>query len=343
MNTSEKFQFYFLLAIIIVVSILSIFIFSPFLNALILAVVFSVMFNGLYRNILGITKNNESLSSLATIVIVVVLVVGPILFLGLQIFQEAQGLYITLLEKGGDRGILSVIDMLSSSLSKTFPILGNLSFDVDQYLKETLSLFSSHLGGFFSSFAKILTSAFLFMIALYYMLKDGKRIHKYILKLSPLPDTYDEAVLDKLSLAVKSVMFGSISVAAIQGLVAATGYYIFGVPSAVLWGTVTAVSALIPAIGTSLILVPAILFLFLSGQTFSGIGLLIWGAIAVGTIDNFVGPKLVGRGMELHPLIVFISVIGGIIFFGPLGFLLGPLTLNLLIVLLDIYSQVTKE
>ena len=99
-----------------------------------------------------------------------------------------------------------------------------------------------------------------------------------------------------------------------------------------------AIAALIPSVGTALVFVPAIILLFISGQIFAAFGLLLWGALAVGLIDNFLGPKLIGRGMHLHPLLVLFSVLGGIVFFGPIGFVLGPIILSLLFALLDIYS-----
>ena len=97
------------------------------------------------------------------------------------------------------------------------------------------------------------------------------------------------------------------------------------------------IAALIPGIGTALVLIPAILFLFITGEMFSGVGLIVWVVVAVGLVDNFLGPKLVGHGMQLHPLIILLSVFGGIGFFGPIGFLLGPLAISLLFVLIDIY------
>jgi len=115
------------------------------------------------------------------------------------------------------------------------------------------------------------------------------------------------------------------------------------VPSAILWGVIAAITALIPGFGTSLVIIPAILYLFLTGHIVQAVGLVIWGALAVGLIDNFLGPKLVGRGMHLHPLLVILSVLGGAALFGPIGFLLGPLCLGLFLTLFDIYFYLSKK
>ena len=132
-------------------------------------------------------------------------------------------------------------------------------------------------------------------------------------------------------------------IAVIQGASTSIGLAIFGVPNAIIWGMVAAVASLIPGLGTSLIILPAILYLFLNEQTMQAAGLIIWGMTAVGLIDNFLGPKIVGRGMKLHPLLVILAVLGGFAFFGPIGFILGPLTLGMFLALFDIYFYLSQK
>ena len=100
------------------------------------------------------------------------------------------------------------------------------------------------------------------------------------------------------------------------------------------WGVVAALAALIPGIGTALVLLPAIGYLFFTGSTGMAIGLLVWGFVAVGLIDNFLGPILVNRGVKIHPFLILLSIFGGPSFFGPIGFVLGPLIVALLFALL---------
>ena len=184
---------------------------------------------------------------------------------------------------------------------------------------------------------------FIFLIAIYYLFKDGHKLKTAIIILSPLQDIHDETIFDKLALAINSVIRGNLAVALVQGVLTAIGFALFGVPNATLWGSIAAIAALIPGIGTALVLLPAILYLYLSGETLSAVGLLFWGMTAVGLVDNFLGPKLASRGMRLHQFLILLSILGGISFFGPLGFLLGPLILSLLFALLEIYFAVSKE
>ncbi len=340
----RKSQLYFLLATLAGTFILVFFIFRPFLYALALAMVFAIVFQPVYKKIVGFTRGRRGLSALATILIVVALIFTPIIFLGIQIFQEAQQLYSSLAEDGGKNAVLNIFNGLLNSFQKYFPATQEFSLNIDQYLKQGLSWLLQHLGSVFGSFAKMAVSSFLFLIALYYLLKDGQKFKAAIIALSPLSDADDEAIFQKLRMAIGSVMKGNLLIALIQGVLTSVGFAIFGIHNAVLWGSVAAIAAFIPGIGTALVLTPAILFLFFKGEVFSGVGLIVWGVGAVGLVDNFLGPKLVGRGMQLHPLIILLSVLGGIGFFGPIGFLLGPLTVSLLFALLSIYSSLmTKE
>jgi predicted PurR-regulated permease PerM len=186
-------------------------------------------------------------------------------------------------------------------------------------------------------------SLFIFLATLYYLLKDGEKIKKFIIELSPLRDRNDEAILKKLEGAANSIVKGNLLIALTQGVLTAAGLWVFGVPNAALWGSVTVITAIIPGVGTALVLAPAIAFLFFSGATASGFGLLAWGVGAVGLVDNFLGPRLVGRGMQLHPLIILLSVLGGIAFFGPVGLIMGPLTVSFLFALFEVYFSLAKE
>jgi len=341
---NRKPQLYFLLVILAGTFVLVFFIFRPFLYALALAMVFATVFQPVYKKIVGFTRGRRGLSALATILIVVAFIFPPLIFLGIQIFQETQQLYSSLAEGGWGNAVLNIFNGLRDSFQKYFPATQEFSLNIDQYLKQGLIWLLQHLGSIFGSFAKMAVSSLLFLIALYYLLKDGQKLKAAIIALSPLSDADDEAIFIKLGKAIDSVMRGNLLIALVQGVLTSVGFAIFGVPNAALWGSVAAIAALIPGIGTALVLAPAILFLFLKGEVFSGVGLIVWGVGAVGLVDNFLGPKLVGRGMQLHPLIILLSVLGGIGFFGPIGFLLGPLTVSLLFALLSIYSSLmTKE
>ena len=340
---NQKSELYFLLVLLAGIFILTFFIFKPFFYALILAMVFATVFEPVHKRVLAITRERKSLAAFLATISVLIVVVVPITLLGIQIFQEATGLYSSLIENSGATDLSRGLGDTLNNLKKLSPVPIESVPDVSQYLKQGLGWLLQHLGSLFANIAKAIVGVFVFLVALYYLFKDGRKLKSAVVALSPLQDIHDETIFNKLALAINSVIKGNLAVALIQGMLTAVGFAIFGIPNATLWGSVAAITALIPGIGTALVLLPAILYLYFSGETLFAVGLLLWGMTAVGLVDNFLGPKLVERGMRLHPFLILLSVLGGVGFFGPLGFLLGPLVLSLLFALIEIYFAIKKE
>jgi len=336
---SHKPQSRFLLISLAGIAILLFFIFRPFLFSLILAVIMAVVFQPFYQRILKISRQRQGLAAIITTLLVIIFILTPLTFLGVQILRESQQLYFFLTENSSKDVVFNIFKDLVDRAQQMFPGAQDFSFNfnTDQYLKNGATWLLQNLGAIFSNLAQLLVNSFIFLIAFYYLLKDGQKLKKTIADLSPLGNNEDETIFKKLELAVNSVVRGNLIIAIIQGTSTAIGLTIFGVPNPVLWGTVAAITALIPGVGTSLVIIPSIAFLFLSGETIMAGGLVVWGVVAVGLIDNFLGPRLVGRGMQLHPLLVILSVLGGVAFLGPVGFLLGPLAVSLFFAFLDIY------
>lgn len=341
--SNPKIQFSFLLLLLTGTAVLAFFVLRPFFYALILAALFAVVFEPLYKKILTAIGQRQGIAALLTTIIIIVFILTPLFFLGLQLFKEAQQLYFFITQNEGKNIAVNIFKNIMDSVQKYFPGAKDFTVNFDQYFKQGLNWVLQNIGAIFSNLTKILINSFIFLVAFYYLLKDGQKLKKNITTLSPLSDVDNEIVFKKLKSAISSILKGNLLIALIQGIIASIGFIIFGIPNAFLWGTIAAISALIPGVGTSLVIVPAIIFLFLSHQIFAAVGLIIWGVTAVGLIDNFLGPRIVGRGMRLHPLIVILSVLGGVSFFGPIGFLLGPLIIALLLSFVEIYLSLENN
>ncbi len=340
---SEKLRPYFFLILLVGAITLTALVFAPFLKPLALAAVFAVILQGLYRNISKLFGNYPSVAALATVIISVFLILLPLSLVGVLVGKEAGNLYSSLDAGNGQSVVAQLFLRADQTFGGIVPGLtefsNNASTNIDTYTKEALQWIVGNAGMIFSSISSLLLSFFIFLIALYYLLRDGKRVREILITLSPLSDREDEGVLLRLERAVNSVIRGNLTIALIQGVLTMIGFTIFGVPHAILWGTVAAVAALIPGIGTALVFIPTVAILFFVGATVPAFGLLAWGILAVGLIDNILGPKLIGKGMQIHPLLVLLSVIGGLMFFGPVGIFLGPLSLSFLFALLSIYTD----
>jgi predicted PurR-regulated permease PerM len=116
-----------------------------------------------------------------------------------------------------------------------------------------------------------------------------------------------------------------------------------GIPNPLIWGVAAMMSSFIPGVGTSIITIPAIIFLFLTAPLWHGVGLIIWALGGVGVIDNFLSPFIYNRGIKIHPFLVLLTVLGGIAFFGPIGIIMGPIMLAFFFALLDIYPTIIQN
>lgn len=338
---------YFFLALLLTVAALTFFIFAPFLAPLVLALVFAVVLHPLYIRIGRRFGGRGSLASLAVVAITMLALLIPLAFLGAQLFSEAQNVYGKLASGEIQALARAFIDNVSPLIERYIPgggtSLAEVSMRIDEYARLALTWLLQHIGPAFSGISVFALDLFIFFVALYYLLRDGMRLREKIISISPLPDVDDATIFARLGVAINSVVKGKLAIALIQGVLTGVGFAIFGVPNAVLWGVVGAIASLVPPFGTGLIIVPAVAYLALSGSVAPAIGLAIWGAVAVGLVDNLLGPKLMGSAAGMHPLLMLLSVLGGIAFFGPVGIFLGPLTVSMLLALLSLYGYLSDD
>lgn len=341
----KKLEVYLFFILLGVALYLSFQIFFPYLYTIIIAIIFAVIFSPMHKRIKRSLPRHEGLSAALAVCGIIILLLVPLVFYGIELSDEVKNIYDQAFYEVEGKGLIDRVTDASNNMLMSFSPFGVNwpvfdANDTKEYALNFLSWVRGHFGDIFSGLAKFFVNLFLFLLALFYFLKDGDKLRGIIVHLSPFSDDKDEAILSKLKLAIVSVMKGSIFVALIQGILTGLGFFIFGVPSAVLWAGVATVAALIPAVGTSLVILPAVLFLAFTGATGSAIGLLIWGIIAVGLVDNILGPKFVESGIKIHPFLILLSALGGISFFGAIGFILGPITLSFLFALLDIYKTI---
>ncbi len=312
---------------------------QPFVAPLVLAAIIATVSYPLYVQVLRTVRNLRGVAAFVTVVLIVLTIFLPLSALGYVLFLQAREFYEAASASSG-AGIGEAVHNLERALQSYVP---SFSLDIAGYARQGAQWLTSHIGDIFAQTATTIFMLFVMLIALFYMLKDGSWFVKKLIALSPLPDSQDEEIMRRLSLAVRSVVLGTLVVALIQGVLTAFGFMLLGIPQPVLWGSVAALGALIPGVGTSFVFIGAIIYALLGGAYMVAIGLLVWGMLAVGLIDNLLGPYLMGRGTELHPLMVLLSVLGGIAFFGPVGFLIGPVALSFFTVLLELYSLHVKH
>ncbi len=326
---------HFLSILLIVVAAVSILILSPFLTTIILGASFAVVLRPVHRWLTThITRGISWIASLMTVLLFLILLCGPLFGAGVLVFNQSEGIYTTI-STGGSTG--PFLDTLGNSIEKFLP--AGFEFDIHDKLAELVTLISSNIATIFSTTLTTIFSFLLMILTMFYFLKDGAQWTTSLIGLSPLPNSDDEKILKKLSRAINGVIKGYLLIALMQGVLTGIGMQIFGVPNAALFGVLAGIASLIPSIGTALVAVPAIIFLFATGHTANAVGFAIWATALVGMVDNFLNPYIVGTKLQVPPLLILFAVLGGISLMGPVGILIGPLTMSLLYVLTSLYRH----
>jgi len=332
----KKIQTYFFFAALAISLLITIAVFRSYLVPLafggVLAVVSRPLFRGIHKAV-----RNDTIAALLTVFLVTLAFVIPLAFFIAALTDEVVAVV------GNVRAYIDVTSFtgliesrLPDSLHRYIPSITREMLDG---IRSVATFFSSNLAGYFSNVLSIVVDILITFISFYYLLKDGVKVKRKIIEISPLGDDADERLFQRLSSSVSAVMGGMVIVALVQGVLAGIAFAVFGVPAPLFWGATAAFVSLIPLVGTSIVTAPAIAYLFFTGQYWSALGLAVATIFVVGGIDNILRPKLVESKTHIHPLLVLLSILGGVQFYGFTGFVLGPLTLTVTIALIDIYKE----
>lgn len=334
MHTSliEK-NFFFALLLVSVLFVIAIF--YPFLTMVVLAAAFAVVLSPLYLWIKKhISRGIPWIASFLTVAIFVIALCGPLFIIGKIVFHQTQATYTALTETQDTNTIISKID---ASINKVVP--AGFMIDTRAKIADVATYFSSNITHFFASTFQTIIMFTLMVLSLFYLLKDGADWKRNFILLCPLSEENTNEILEKLRNAINRILKGSFLIAIVQGILVSIGLLIFGIPNAALWGVVAGIASFIPTLGTSIVTIPAVIFLFVTGMPIHAVGLLIWSVALVGLIDNLLSPYVISKNTEIPSLFILFSILGGISLLGPVGVLIGPLGLSLLYSLIAIYKK----
>jgi predicted PurR-regulated permease PerM len=176
------------------------------------------------------------------------------------------------------------------------------------------------------------------LLVIFYLLLDGQKLISYIFEISPLPCDQEEKLIQKFNDMAGAILVVNGISGLIQGVAGGVLFWIFGIQSSFLWGVIMGLLAFLPIIGIGAIMVPTSIFLMLEGRIAVGIFFIIFYLILSVGIEYIFKPRLVGHRVQMHTLLVFLAIIGGLKFFGILGIIYGPLVVTAFLTLADIYQ-----
>lgn len=335
-NSTERYFLFILLSIAIILTIIIIY---PFLTMFVLAAAFAVVLNPLYLWIKNrLVRKISWLASLLTVILFLVCLCVPLFFVGKAIFNQTQNIYQSVVSTNGPSHLIAGID---SSINRLLP--EGFNFDVHSKISEMITSISGNLAHFFSSTFHSVLMFVLMLFTLFYLLKDGTKWKDGLMNILPLSNENTNEILATLKKSINRIFKGSFIIAIAQGVLAWVGFTIFGVPNAIIWAVVASIASFIPTVGTSVVSVPAILFLFFTGMQWQALGLLIWSAVIIGTIDNILNPYIISKDTDMPSLFILFAILGGVSLIGPLGIIIGPLILSFLYSLVTIYKKELKN
>lgn len=346
-QSGVRFRKAFLLVLVAGISLLFLMVIRPFFMALLLAAVLAGLTYPLYRWIRTKLGGRQAFAAVATLLLLLLGVGLPLAGFLVMVANEA-----VQVSRGAEEWFQEQEDVLAQArgwverlpyAEQLLPEEGELATQFRTVVERTGPALMGKLAAATRGTLSFLLQLFVLLYALFFFLVDGPEILRTILHYLPLGPEQEEALLERFVSVTRATLKGSLLIGIIQGALAGVAFWIAGVPGAAFWGTVMAVLSVIPALGAAIVWVPAVIYLFVVGEVGAGIGLLVWCAVVVSTVDNFLRPRLVGRDARMSDLLILLSTLGGIILFGAAGFIIGPIVAALFVTIWHIYGEAFED
>jgi predicted PurR-regulated permease PerM len=346
----NRFRNAFLVVLVLAISAAFVAMIRQFLMTILLAAIFSGLVHPIYSRLCRRFRGHRGWASGATLLILFLVVIVPLLaFLGVLVAQavrvsEAVGPWIQsaggrLAEPDSLAGLVDRIpgiDRLAPYREEILTRLGQLVGTVGNFVVSSLSAATRGTLNFLFQF-------FVLLYTMFFFLMDGRRILDRILYYLPLPDEDEQRMVERFVSVSRATLKGTVIIGVVQGTLAGIALAVAGIQGAVFWGTVMTVLSIIPGVGTALVWVPAAIYLIATGHTVSGIVLAVFCGAIVGSVDNFLRPRLVGKDTQMHELLILFSTLGGLFLFGIVGFIVGPILAALFVTIWDIYGAAFRD
>ena len=317
----------------------------PFWQMLFLALVLASVFHPVYRRLLP--KASPWSASLLTCALIALCVFLP-LALCISAASSEIPLAIQLAKKNAILSLLqrtiqgNTLFLHAKALLADFGIhieLEDISGLIAEFTKSAGVFIYNQASAWTANIMRFVAQFCILMMIVFFLLIEFQRLGAFILKLSPLPETQNRLLIKRFSTSAGAILVGNSLSGVIQGVGGGLFFAVTGLPSPVLWGTVMAVAAFMPVVGVGLVMLPAALILSLNGHGWQAVITVIFYLILTVAVDYLFKPRFVGGQAQLPPLLVLLSILGGINLFGLLGIISGPLALTAFLTLVDMYAK----
>lgn len=316
-----------LIGIILFLTILFVMQLSIFLPGLLGGITLYILTRKWYQTLIQQKKWYKGLTALLFIIGSLVIISIPVYFSFIMVSPKINALL------NSQDEVMQGLQIFSDKIEADIGI----KLFTDENTKTIAAKISSFIPVLLNSTASVLTNVLIMFFLLYYLLVNGTAIEKYLNTIIPLkPENIDHLASETI-LMIRANAIGIPIICIVQGVTAATGYLIFGVKDWGMWGFVTGVFAFFPLVGTMIIWVPLVIYLFSTGHTYTATWLTLYSIIITGNVDYITRLGLLKKMGNVHPIITVLGVIVGLRLFGFMGLIFGPLLISYFIILIKIY------
>jgi predicted PurR-regulated permease PerM len=339
---TPKVQTVLFFAILLLVTIAVLYIMKPFIYAVFWAVVVAGLFMPVYKRVEK-KLHRPTVSATIVLVLICLIFILPFVFVVSLLLKESMAIYQGL---SSDNSPASVYIQKLTELIKHNPYTDSLHLDEAALTEKITELSKSVAGYIFENLKNFTSNTLQFIIqlgvmlyALFYFIRDGEKFIDSLLRLLPLEQDRDKILLEHFRKTANSTLKVTLIIGGIQGILGGLLFFFTGIQGAILWGVVMIITAVIPVVGCALVWAPAGLFMMITGHIWTGIFILAFGSLVISMVDHFLRPILLGKDVSMHPLLIFLSTMGGIIVFGFTGFIIGPIIMSLAMSVWNMYEE----
>ncbi len=321
------------IVILAVLAILSFFILKPLLLSILMGFLLAFIFYPLYNKINKRIKS-KNLSAAIICIIFALIVLLLLWFLAPIIINQSIKIYLSSQQLDFVTPLKKIFPSVFSSETFSQEIGSAIYSFITKITNGIMNIFADLIKNFPVLFFQLIVVFFTF----FFTLKDQGKLIEYVQSLLPFPKDVEKKLFKSSKDITMSVLYGQVILGIVQGLVLGIGLFLFGIPNALFLTIIGSIAGIFPIIGTTIIWVPVVAYLFATGDFFSALGIMVFGMMA-SSIDGIVKPVIVSKRTNLHSAVVLIGMVGGLFLFGILGVILGPLILAYLFIILEIYRD----
>jgi predicted PurR-regulated permease PerM len=338
------------LLLVALVSVAFLYVLAPYSGAIFWGAIIALIFRPLYLWLLPRLRARKTWAALATVTLIVLLVVLPVAIIAALVIQEVMATYQSV--QSGDFNLASYFQQVYIVLPEWARGLldkGGLSNfallqeKITAALGRGSQLIATQVLNFGQSTFDFVVSFFVMLYLLFFLIRDGAALSARIMRAVPLEQDIKAELLVKFLAVARATVKGNVAVAMLQGALGGIIFWLLGVHSPVLWGTLMAFLSLLPALGAALVWIPVAIYFLVTGAIAKAVILTLAGVLVIGLVDNLLRPVLVGKDTQMPDYLVLVSTLGGMALFGLNGFVIGPVVAAMFIAVWELFTEARLE